>query len=289
MLGSRINLEMSASDDGLLDGSMVRVLSTIGENLIQIPEKIPPDEKIQSTAVKECLKLVGEALCPPPTGIKKVQQGIKKVQRGVNQVHAGPPKSHQPEPSNYDAVEPYSTRQRTPSARKVSKAQAELPSVVIPFEQRLDNMNHFIDEAKDIVRTNNSYAGNIAKFEFSVLCKILSRFSTDLCNVHLKDSKAGAKLMQILMQTKFTADAASEKKIGPFYKVFNAISQSMQGMGRSLEVANTPETLSIITERVLETLASNMLSVCESPMQALNPECEESMFAAIYSLNPQAA
>ena len=56
MLSNRSNLDMAVSDD-MLDGSIVRVLSTIGENLMKIPEKIRT-ENIQSTAVQKCLSLV---------------------------------------------------------------------------------------------------------------------------------------------------------------------------------------------------------------------------------------
>jgi hypothetical protein len=292
MLYNRANLEMALSDS-LLDGSIVRVLSNLGENLMKIPAKIQEKHtRIQSIAVKECLIMVGEALCPPPQDINKVVVVKDNVNHDALNIH--PMESHEPEPSNYDIVEPYGARRRklrnTPRTTGVdSKEQVGLPAAVTSFEHRLQDMNDFINEAKDSVRTNDSYAGSIAEFEFAVLCEILLQFSTNLCNVRLRDRKAGAKFMQILMKIKFTADVASEKRIGPFYTVFNAISRSMQGMGRALEIANTPEKLNTTILNVLETLASNMLLVCELPMQALNPDCEETMYAAIYSLNPFAA
>ena len=59
-------------------------------------------------------------------------------------------------------------------------------------------------------------------------------------------------------------------------------------MGKSLEAAKSPEDLNHNILDVLETLAANLLLVCESPMKALNQECEEFMFEAIYCLNPLA-
>ena len=291
MLSNRSNLGMAVSDD-MLDGSIVRILSTIGENLMKIETK-----NVQSHAVRKCLSRVSGALCPSSRSDSTEKNVNPKVKS--NDSDANPPRSNIQEPSNYDTVEPYgNTKHRTvhqisyppPSTGSdVEKTENDVLRVSdTTSEYRLQDMSECINEAKDIVLTNGSYAGSVANFEFSLLCEILLKFSAGLCSVSFRDRKAGAKLMQVLMKIKFTADAVSERKIGPFHTVFNAISRSMQGMGKSLEAAKSPEDLNHNILDVLETLAANLLLVCESPMKALNQECEEFMFEAIYCLNPLA-
>ena len=286
MLSNRSNLGMAVSDD-MLDGSIVRILSTIGENLMKIETK-----NVQSHAVRKCLSRVSGALCPSSRSDNTEKNVNPKVKSDAN-----PPRSNTPEPSNYDTVEPYgNTKHRkanqTPSlppSTYVENTENDIPrGSNTTFEYRLHYMSEYICEACTVVLTNDSYAGSVANFEFSLLCEILLKFSAGLCSVSLKERKAGAKLMQVLMKIKFTADAACERKIGPFHTVFNAISRSMQGMGKSLEAAESTEDLNHNILDVLETLAANLLLVCESPMKALNQECEEFMFEAIYCLNPLA-